>query len=45
MQDALNREQTLEQKLATMQRMIANSSEAAEGAFQVRSCNTIYDAS
>lgn len=33
-QDALNREQLLEQKLATMQRMIANSSSSSEEAFQ-----------
>jgi len=33
-QDAMNREQLLEQKLATMQRMIADSSTATDDAFQ-----------
>ena len=33
----MNREQLLEQKLATMQRMIADSSTATDDAFQVSS--------
>lgn len=40
-QEALHREQMLEQKLATLQRLLANTQEASESSWQVGNATTI----
>lgn len=40
-QEALHREQMLEQKLATLQRLLANTQEASESSWQVGTATTL----